>query len=321
MLVAALTFVGVAGLILAVYWVAIERPEAAGQAQLKRRLRGMTSRPAGKRKIVFEKTKQLSQIPTLNAVLAGSTGLSSRIQTLLEQAGLAWTVGRFVLMSAVCGAITFAVLNYATRTVLAAMVVGLVAATIPYFYVRYKAGKRMQRFEELFPEAISLIIRALRAGHAFTTGLAMVAEEMGDPIGPEFRVVYDHQNFGMPIEDALRTMAQRIQLLDVRFFVTAVLTQREAGGNLAEILENLASVIRDRFKVKRQVRVVTAHARITGAVLAGLPVVAALILLAVAPSHMKILWTDPLGIRLVLIAIVLQIAGALIIRKIVDIEY
>jgi tight adherence protein B len=149
----------------------------------------------------------------------------------------------------------------------------------------------------------------------------MVGEELSEPVGPEFRLVYDHQNFGMPIEDALAALTRRIPLLDVKFFVTAVLTQREAGGNLAEILENIASVIMDRFKVKRQVRVVTAHARITGAVLAGLPPAAALALLVIVPDHMRILWTDPLGIRLVLIALVLQIIGALMIRKMVDIEY
>jgi tight adherence protein B len=240
---------------------------------------------------------------------------------LLDQAGLAWTVGRLYLTAAVCAGLVFLLLNLLTGALLTSLVLALGAATIPYFYVKYKAAKRMRRFEELFPEAISLIVRALRAGHAFTTGLAMVAEEMADPVGPEFRLVYDHQNFGMPVEDALTAFARRIPLLDVRFFVTAVLTQREAGGNLAEILENLASVIQDRFKVKRQVRVITAHARMTGGLLAALPPVVAAVLLVVAPEHMAVLWTDPLGIRMVIIAIVLQIAGALIVRKIVDIEY
>ena len=321
MLLAALTFGGVAGLILAVYWVAIARPEAADQARVRRRLRGAVRRTSTKPMTGVEKTRHLSDLPALTAVLAGSANVSSRTQNLLEQAGLSWTVGRLLLMSAILACLVFLLLNYATRTILASLVIALAAGTLPYFYVRYRAGKRMRRFEELFPEAISLIIRALRAGHAFTTGLAMVAEEMSEPVGPEFRLVYDHQNFGMPVEDALTTFARRIPLLDVRFFVTAVLTQREAGGNLAEILENIASVIRDRFKVKRQVRVVTAHARITGMVLAGLPPFAAAVLLVIAPSHMKLLWTDPLGIRLVLIAVVLQIIGALAIRKIVDIEY
>jgi len=215
----------------------------------------------------------------------------------------------------------FVALNRATGTILAALVLAVLASFGPYLFVRWKAGQRMRRFEELFPEAISLIIRALRAGHGFTTGLAMVADELADPVGPEFRLVYDLQNFGMPLEEALTSLARRVPLLDVRFFVTAVLTQRDAGGNLAEVLENISTVIRDRFKVKRQVRVVTAHARITGFVLAGLPPAAAIAMLIIAPDHMRLLWTDPMGLRLVLVAVVLQILGALAIRKIVDIEY
>ncbi len=127
--------------------------------------------------------------------------------------------------------------------------------------------RRPRKFEEQFPEAIELIARALRAGHALTTGLALVAEELPDPVGGEFRLVYDRQNFGMSMPDALHLFAERVPLLDARFFVTAVLTQRESGGNLAEILDNLGDVIRQRFRVKRQIRVVTAHARLTGWVL------------------------------------------------------
>ena len=137
--------------------------------------------------------------------------------------------------------------------------------------------------------------RALRAGHAFTTGLAMVAEEMPEPVGTEFRLLYDQQNFGMPMPDALKALGERVPVLDARFFVTAVLTQREAGGNLAEVLDNLAAVIRERFKVKRQVRVVSAHGRITGWVLAMLPPALGVALTLLSPEHMSLLWTDPTG--------------------------
>jgi len=315
------TFVLVAGIVVGAYWFAVARPESLDQSLLRRRLRAAGQRKSAAQKVRFEKVTHLSDIPALNALLAGSAGVSSRTQAFLERAGLRWTVGRFVLLSAVCFVAAAVLIGYLTGTVLVAALLAALAGCAPYLYVRYKANKRMRRFEELFPEALSLIIRALRAGHAFTTGLAMVGEELSDPVGPEFRLVYDHQNFGMPIEDALAGLTRRIPLLDVKFFVTAVLTQREAGGNLAEILENIASVIMDRFKVKRQVRVITAHARITGAVLAGMPPFAALALLAIAPDHMRILWTDPLGIRMVIIALFLQIVGALLIRKIVDIEY
>ena len=179
----------------------------------------------------------------------------------------------------------------------------------------------MQKFEEQFPEAIELIARALRAGHAFTTGLAIVSEEAPQPVAGEFRVLYDQQNFGMPLGEALKAFAERIPLLDARFFVTAVLTQRESGGNLSEILSNLANVIRERFKVKRQVRVISAHGRITGWVLSCLPPSLAVGILITSPDYIKTLRDDPMGIPMILAALFLQTVGTLIIRKLVNIEY
>jgi tight adherence protein B len=179
----------------------------------------------------------------------------------------------------------------------------------------------MLKFEEHFPEAIDLIARALRAGHALPTGLSMVADEMPPPIGTEFRLLYDEQNFGLTLPDAMRNFARRIPVLDARFFVTAVLTQRESGGNLAEVLDNLSSVIRDRFKVKRQVRVISAHGRITGWVLALLPPSLAMATLLINPDHLGTLTGDPFGRQMIVVAIVLQVVGTLIIRKIVNVEY
>jgi tight adherence protein B len=179
----------------------------------------------------------------------------------------------------------------------------------------------MRQFEQHFPEAIDLVARALRAGHALPTGLSMVADEMAAPVGTEFRLLYEEQNFGLTITDALRNFADRIPVLDARFFVTAVLTQREAGGNLAEVLDNLSSVIRERFKIKRQVRVISAHGRITGWVLAFLPPSLAAVTLLFAPKHLGTLIGDPLGRQMILVAFVLQIAGTLVIRKIVNVEY
>lgn len=321
MTIALLTFAGVLVLIVGSYWVVIGRPEASTQNALRRRLRGVSRRQGPPRADILHRVKELSQIPVLNTALGRSRSMSLKTQALLDRAGMGLSVGSLFLMSACCGVGVYLIIAVGTDAQLIGVIVGFLACSIPFLYVRYRAAKRMNRFEELFPEAISLIIRALRAGHAFTTGLAMVGEEMTDPVGPEFRIVYDHQNFGMPIEEALKGLGDRIPLLDVRFFVTAVLTQREAGGNLAEVLENLGSVIRDRFKVKRQVRVVTAHARFSGAVLVLLPIACAVVMTLVAPEQMKILVTDPIGIRLVVVAVVLQIVGALAIRRIVDIEY
>jgi tight adherence protein B len=176
-------------------------------------------------------------------------------------------------------------------------------------------------FEEQFPEAIDLMARALRAGHTLPTGIQTVAEEIPAPVGAEFKLLFDRQNFGMPLGDALKDMAKRVPILDARFFTTAVLTQRESGGNLSEILDNLAAVIRDRFKVKRQVRAVTAHGRITGWILSGMPVVLAIILAVVSPGYMKPMLTDPIGIKMIAIGGVMQVIGALVIRKLVNIRY
>ena len=163
----------------------------------------------------------------------------------------------------------------------------------------FQRTRRILKFEEQFPEALALISRALKAGHTFTTGLAMVAEEMPTPIGPEFKLLYDQQNYGMPLPDASRNSRGAVPLLDARFFVTAVLIQRESGGNLSEILDNIATVIRDRFRVKRQIRVISAHARMTGFVLVGVPPALALMLFLINPEHMGTLTGSPLGMKLI----------------------
>jgi tight adherence protein B len=202
-----------------------------------------------------------------------------------------------------------------------ALAAAALAMAAPYWWVKHAAASRMWKFEEQFPEAIDLIARALRAGHAFPTGLSMVAEELGDPVGPEFKLLYDRQNFGMALPDALRSFAARVPIIDARFFVTAVLTQREAGGNLSGVLDNLSAVIRERFKVKRQVRVISAHGRITASVLAGLPPVVGIGQFMIAPANAALLVNDPLGVKMVVGAAVLQGIGMLWIRKVIRIEY
>jgi tight adherence protein B len=197
----------------------------------------------------------------------------------------------------------------------------VIGGLLPYAYVRFKRNRRLRLFEEQFPEAMDLIARALRAGHAFTTGLSMVADEIPAPVGSEFKRLYDEQNFGMSLPDALRALAARVPILDARFFVTAVLTQRESGGNLSEILDNLSKVMRDRFKFKRQIRVVSAHGRISAWILACLPPALAAVLFTLSPKFMEPLITDPLGTRLILIAGGLQIVGTYIISRMVRIEY
>ena len=181
-------------------------------------------------------------------------------------------------------------------------------------------ARRLNAFEELFPEALDLIARALKAGHAFATGLKMAADEMQEPVGPEFRKTFDEQNFGLPLKDALQNLTERIPILDVRFFSTAVLIQRETGGNLSEILENLAHVVRERFKILRQVRVYTAHGRLTGYVLLALPAFLAIALMFINPDHMQLLFREHMGHVMLAAAAVMQFVGYIWIKQVIKIE-
>jgi tight adherence protein B len=191
---------------------------------------------------------------------------------------------------------------------------------LPVLFLSHRASRRLKRFEEQFPEALDLLSRAIRAGHAFQTAMGMVADELPEPVGPEFKKTFDQQNFGLPLKDALNEMADRINLLDVRFFVTAVLIQRDTGGNLSEVLDNLAHVVRERFKILRQVRVHTAHGRFTGYVLLALPAFRSVALMFINPDHMGLLFTERMGNIMVMGAIVLQTIGFFWIRHVIKIE-
>ena len=316
-----ITFFVVFGIIAVLYYLAILKPEQDEQSSLRRRLKTKVGAVRGAVAGLRREESQMSAIPVVNQILRGFSAITGPTQRLIDRSGMEFTVASLVLMCLCAGAVGYLAVVYFSHFRLAGAIIGVVCAYLPIWFVNFMAARRVTKFEEQFPEAIDLLSRALRAGHAFTTGLSMVAEEMPEPVGTEFRLAYDRQNFGMPMPEALKSLGERVPLLDARFFVTAVLTQREAGGNLSEVLDNLASVIRERFKVKRQVRVLTAHARITGWVLALLPPSLGVALTLLAPTHMSLLWTDPTGIRMVVVALVLQVVGTLIIRKLVDVEY
>jgi tight adherence protein B len=200
-------------------------------------------------------------------------------------------------------------------------VAAVLTPLVPYFYIKHLAHARLRAFEEMFPDAINLMARALRAGHALATTFSMVADELTDPIKSEFRALHEQHTFGLPFAQVMRTFARRVPLIDVRFFAIAVLTQRETGGNLAEVLDNLAGVMRDRFRVRRQLRVLTAQGRLSGWILGALPVVLGLALYALNPDQMQEFVADPMGFRLLMIAIGLEIAGVIVIRQILRTDY
>jgi tight adherence protein B len=242
------------------------------------------------------------------------------LQHLLEQADVPWRVGTFFLLT-LGAAVAMGLAGFVVGRL---WIIGIAAAafgaSLPYIYVKRRKTKRLEAFEEHFPEAIDLLGRAIRAGHAFSTGLQMVAEESPEPLAGEFRRVFEEQKFGLAIEDSLLALADRIDLVDMRIFVTALLIQREVGGNLAEILDKISYTIRERFTIQRQVRVYTAQGRFTGYLLAVLPIGVGFLIFLLNQEYMLILFENPTGRLMMTVAALLQIIGFFVIRKIIHIE-
>ncbi len=285
-----LTFAVTLAIVLGVYWAFVVRPEAQDKDQLTGRLKTFKVKTSN---ITIANEPSSGQIQVLESLLAAtSAGLRRAARAAArrirpqDDPGRLHAARRFGGHRRRRGDWLVDVAARGRRVILV-----LLFGFAPLIYVRRQRTKRLQTFEEQFPEAVELIARALRAGHAFTTGLGMAADEVPKPAGPEFRRVYDEQNFGMSLPEALRAMAQRVPVLDARFFVTAVLTQRESGGNLSEVLDNLASVMRERFKVKRQIRVISAHGRLSAWILSCL----APALAGVSVPDVPELHADPLG--------------------------
>lgn len=241
------------------------------------------------------------------------------VEGAIQQAGLSWTLEHYLVLTgawALSGGVAALVLAGGGSAVLAGAVAG---ALLPSLYVRRKRTRRLRAFEEQVPEAIDLIARAIRAGHPLAAGLRMVAEETADPLAGEFRRVFEEQKFGLPFEESLNGLMKRIPVVDVRILVTAILVQRDIGGNLAEILDNLSRMIRVRFTVRRQLQTFTAQGRMSGYVLAALPVVVGGLLFLLNPAYILVLFREPVGQYLLVGALGLQLTGFLFIRKIVSI--
>jgi tight adherence protein B len=245
---------------------------------------------------------------------------SGGLQTYINQAGLKVKAGKVVLWIAVLALGAYVFVAFFYNQAIFGIFVGLFAASLPILFVAWKRYRRLAQFEEHFPETLDLIGRAVRAGHAFTTGLEMVSKESAEPVAGEFRATFEEQNFGLPLRDALLNLTERVPLIDVRLFVTALLVQKETGGNLAELLDELARVIRERFKIYRDVRVRTAQGKLTALVLIALPLVMLVVMRILNPSYVAVLFTDPVGPKLLGAAALMQVLGALVIWKIVHIE-
>jgi tight adherence protein B len=263
--------------------------------------------------------EQLSKIPALDTLLRRSARVSA-IQESLLQAGMKFRAGNFLALCVVSGiaaGLAAAIVSKNPSIGWAGLIIG---AFLPYAVVSYRRQKRFEKIETLFPEAIDTLARAVRAGHAFTTALEMISNEISEPLASEFRKLYEEQKFGMPVRDALMNLTERVPLVDVKFFVTAVMLQRETGGNLAEILDNLSYVIRERFKIQRQVRVHTAQGRLTMLLLMAMPPTVVAVLFIFSPEFVQPLFHDPFGHVLLVLSITLQTIGYFVIRKIIRIQ-
>lgn len=296
-------------------------PGRAETAEIRNRLslleqRGMAA--AEKMPDVL-KNEMLSEVPLLHRILARFPS-AERLDRRLKQADLTMSPGVFVLVSAVLfvfGAAVGALLHWPH---LFFVMLGLLLSLLPNTLVNIRVRRRLKRFSANFPEALEMFARSLRAGHSFTGAVQLVAQEMPKPVGTEFQKVFDEQNMGISLKQALLGMTERVDSLDVKFFVTALLVQRETGGNLAEIIDKIAYVIRERFRIQGQLKVFTAQARMTGVILMVLPVAVALLIGLINPGYLEPLGTDPAGRVLVAVGIVLQVTGMILIRKIIRIK-
>jgi tight adherence protein B len=318
-LIAVVVFIAVA---LATFAIASLFDERRAQARLiKDRLATVQKAPERKpeEELALLRDEQLSKFPVLDDLLRRSPRVSA-IQDSLLQAGMKFRAGNFLVLCLLAGiAAGFASFVYA-RNPAVAWAAFIVGVFLPYAAVSYRRQKRFEKIEELFPEAIDTLARAVRAGHAFTTALEMISNEGSEPLASEFRKLYEEQKFGMPVRDALMNLTERVPLVDIKFFVTAVMLQRETGGNLAEILDNLSYVIRERFKIQRQVRVHTAQGRLTMLLLMGMPPTVVAILEFFSPTFVYPLFHDPIGHSLLVVSVVLQTIGYFVIRKIIKIQ-
>jgi tight adherence protein B len=261
----------------------------------------------------------MSSIPAFNKMLV-RWSWPGRLRNFISQAGMEVKPGKFVLMSAAIGVATLEAIEVIYGNFLGAIVAGCAATFLPLIFITIKRARRLAAFQKGFPEVIELLARSARAGHAFTSGLEIASTDLADPLSTEFRIVFDEQRFGLPLRDALLGLCERVPLVDVRLFVIALLVQKETGGNLAEILDNLAHVIRERFRIAGDVRVRTAQGRLTAIILMALPLGMLVMLHLIDPDYVNALFVNRLGQMMLIAAGVMQTLGGIIIWRIVQIR-
>ncbi len=291
----------------------IYKPE---QRKVRQRLRFHGSRNDV---IAIEKKRTLSDMPWLNEMLLKASFIP-RLERMHVQSAVRHPLGVYVTLSGLLFFSGLCLAVFMRKSPIAASFPSALLATVPFFYLAHKKKMRFEKFERQLPEALELVSRALKAGHAFTAGLRMVADEMGDPVGVEFGKTVDEINFGMPVPDALTNLTQRVDCEDLRFFAVSVIVQRETGGNLSEILEGLGRLIRERFKFQGRVRILSAEGRMSAKALIAMPFIFIGIISLSNPDYINVLFTDSMGHVIIMIALALMAIGALVIKKLVAIK-
>lgn len=271
------------------------------------------------RVIDITRKKVLSEVPWINRILTGRPWVE-KFNRILEQANIQYPVGFFIILSLLLALLTYLVCSRVFLSHLVSIIFAIIIAILPYPYVYSRKDRRMKKFERQLPDAMDLIARSLRAGHAFSSGLKMVADEFDDPIGIEFYKTLKEINFGVSVPEALTNLADRVDCSDLKFFVISVILQRETGGNLAEILENIARLIRERFKLHGRVRILSAEGKFSATVLVILPFVIALYIYLVNREYISILVEDPIGRILTIVAILMMFAGILAMKRMITIR-
>ena len=320
-LIIGLVFVGVFAVI-ALPLMASSLGPSKGAREVQTRLESAlaTEAPEMRDEIVnLRKQEQFSSIPWLNKKLLNFE-LTPYLRKVLDQANLSWSAGRLLTLSAVAFVVPAYLLDLRFDSILLGLGVGLVMGFIPYGFVLFKRSKRFGEFEKGLPEALDLMVSGLRAGHSLIAAMALVGRECPDPVGVEFKTCFEEQNYGLEMKAAIGNLVDRMPLQDLRITATAIMIQKESGGNLAEVLDKTAYVIRERFRLKRQIRVHTAQGRLTGWILSLLPVVLGFALFMINPTMMSMLWTRHVGVELLWLSAGMTVVGGLVIRHIVNMD-
>jgi len=320
LLIIILVFIGVFAVV-AMPWIASAVGPANKAKEVQSRLASALATEAQEQHDVIlnlRKNDQFSSIPWLNKKLL-QFELTPYLRKRLDQANLSWSAGRLLMLSAVCFAVPSYLVDWKTSMILPSLGVGLVTGLGPYGFVLFKRSKRFAKFEERLPEALDLMVSGLRAGHSLIAAMGLVGREVPDPVGGEFKACFEEQNYGLELKSAIENLIDRVPLQDMRIVATAIMIQKESGGNLAEVLDKTSYVIRERFRLKREITH-TAQGRLTGWILSLLPVVLGIALFFVNPQMMSILWTRPIGVDLLWASAAMTVVGGLIIRHIVNME-